>query len=64
MNKIKQYRKKAELSQREFAARLGVSQASVANWERGVTAPTVANLLAMSQILDCSTDALLGRTPA
>lgn len=64
MNKIKQMREAAGLTQRELSSKLGVAQASVANWERGVTAPTVANLLAMSQILDCSTDALLGRTPA
>lgn len=64
MNKIKQYREKAELSQRELAARLGVSQPSVANWERGITSPKGTNLVALAEILNCSTDALLGRTPA
>lgn len=63
VNKIKQMREASGLSQRELAGKLGVTQGAVARWELGLADPTVLNLIALAQILDCSTDALLGRTP-
>ena len=64
MNKIKEYRLRKELTQQQLADRVGVDQSAVARWEKGTADPTVINLVALAEILDCSTDALLGRTPA
>lgn len=51
-----------DLSQEELAAKLGVSPASIRQWESGTTKPSAANLLAMSDLFGCSTDYLLQRT--
>lgn len=64
MNKIKEYRLRKELTQQQLADRVGVDQSAVARWEKGTADPTVINLVSLAEILDCSTDALLGRTPA
>lgn len=64
MNKIKEYRLRKELTQQQLADRVGVDQSAVARWEKGTADPTVINLVTLAEILDCSTDALLGRTPA
>lgn len=50
------------MSQDELAAQLGVSPASVRQWESGTTKPSASNLLAMSDYFGCSVDYLLGRT--
>lgn len=51
-----------DLSQDELAERLGVSSASIRQWESGATRPSASNLLAMSDMFGCSVDYLLGRT--
>jgi len=64
MNQIKTLRQATGMTQVELAARVGVSQAAVANWEKGTADPTVANVLALAKILHCSTDEILGLRPA
>jgi transcriptional regulator with XRE-family HTH domain len=51
-----------DLSQDELAEKLGVSSASIRQWESGTTRPSASNLLAMSDLFQCSVDYLLGRT--
>lgn len=51
-----------DLSQDELAEKLGVSPATIRQWESGTTKPSVSNLLAMSELFQCSVDYLLGRT--
>ena len=51
-----------DLSQDELAKRLGVSPASIRQWESNTARPSAANLLAMSDMFGCSVDYLLGRT--
>lgn len=51
-----------DLSQEELAERLGVSSATIRQWESGATRPSASNLLDMSDLFDCSVDYLLGRT--
>lgn len=60
MNNIKKARILRGLSQKYVAAALGVAAPSVSDWERGKTCPTAANLQALSELLDVSTDYLLG----
>ncbi len=60
MNNIKKARMMRGLSQKYVAAALGVAAPSVSDWERGKTCPTAANLQALAELLDVSTDYLLG----
>jgi DNA-binding transcriptional regulator YiaG len=48
---IRSARVEAGMSQVEVAAALGVRQSSVSQWERGVTKPLTANLLALMRLL-------------
>lgn len=48
---IQQVRSRKGLSQRSFAAKLGISSSAVAQWELGETMPTLSNLLRASVIL-------------
>lgn len=51
------------MDQRGLAAKLGVSPAAVAMWERGYHLPATENLLALATLFGCSVDAVLGREP-
>ena len=57
--KLKDARKKAGLSQEQFAEKLSVSRSAVAKWESDKGMPDVGNLKAMAQLLDISLDYLL-----
>ena len=52
---------KRGLSQRKFAGILGVEQTTVNSYCTGNCVPSVAMLLRISELLDVSTDYLLGR---
>lgn len=45
------YRASHGLSQRQFAAKVGLSQSAIARWEAGDTAPTIEALLRLSRAL-------------
>lgn len=51
-----------DMSQDELAEKLGVSAATVRQWESGASKPSVTNLLVMSSLFQCSVDYLLQRT--
>lgn len=50
-SKIREYRKKAGLSQTELAEALGIDQSAVSNWERGLSEPTAFNIRRLADIL-------------
>lgn len=58
-NKIRERRKRNGISQRDLANRLGISQASVAQWETGKTMPTLANLIQIAETLHVSINDLV-----
>lgn len=60
--KIRMYRISINMTQAEFAQRLGVTGASVSAYENGVRSPSFDVLIKISNILGISTDELLGRT--
>ena len=60
---IKAMRDRMGMSQRDLAARLGLSPGAVALWELGRNNPTMENLLALADVLDCTLDELFGREP-
>lgn len=59
---IKSERVRIGLTQRELAKKLNVSDSTVRAWESGERSLTVTSLLAMSDLFDCTTDYLLGRS--
>lgn len=56
-------RKKAGLTQKELAEKLGVDQSAVSFWETGKRAPRGAKLLRLADVLNCTIDELFGREP-
>lgn len=56
---LKQYRKEKGISQEELAQRLEVSRQAISKWESGEGYPEVEKLLALSQVLGISLDALM-----
>lgn len=61
-NNIKSERIRLDLSQRDLAEALGVSEKTVQNWEIDIGGCSVRQLMAMSNIFKCSADYLTGRT--
>lgn len=61
---IMKARKAKGYTQMTLADALGVSFQAVSNWERGQTCPDIANLSALSRLLDLSIDELLGNRRA
>lgn len=57
--RLREILKKKNITQRELAHRLGVSESGVANWMNG-TMPSVSRLVEICSFLDVSSDYLLG----
>ena len=51
---IRAARRAAGLSQAELAARFGLAQSSISQWEKGVTHPSTAHLLQLLQTFPAS----------
>lgn len=51
-HKIAYWRAKRNLSQRELADKIGVSQAALAKWETGQSKPTLDNAVQLAGALD------------
>jgi len=60
-NNIKRYRKLNNLLQKQLADKVGVSSQVISNWERGYTSPNYEDIIKLSDVLECSTDDLLGK---
>lgn len=59
---IRQAREKADLTQEQVAADLGVSRQAVAKWENGAgNPPTLSRLIQLSDLYKTSLDKLVGR---
>lgn len=61
MNKIKELRDHAKMSQADLSEKLSVKRNTVSSWERERTQPDFESLLKMADIFDCSIDEILGR---
>ena len=60
MDRLRECREEAGLSQKYVALTLGVKEPSVSNWENGKTRPKHDNLRALAELYGVSTDYLLG----
>ena len=59
-NRIRKYREASNLSQKQLAEILGVSNSRVSNWEQGLNRPDADILAEMCVALDVSPSLLLG----
>ena len=58
-NRLYELRKKHNLSQEEFAEKLGVSRQAVSKWERSEASPDTDNIIALAKIYGLSLDELI-----
>lgn len=59
-NRIRKYRKKLGINQKELAKRIGVSNGRVSNWEQGLNRPDADMLAELCHALNVSPSSLLG----
>lgn len=57
--RLKKHRLQQNLSQKEFAKRIGVSNSRVSNWEQGINRPDVDFLARICEVLRVSPSELL-----
>lgn len=58
-NRIRYFRELRDLSQKELAAAMGVSNARISNWELGISRPDADMLVLLCRALEVSADELL-----
>lgn len=58
---LREIRESKGFSQRRVAAEVNVSPSAVAQWELGQNNPSLENIHALADFLNCTTDRLLGR---
>ena len=59
MNLIKKLRINKELTQVQLAEACGVSQGTVAQWEKGICFPKAEKITTLCRVLECNSDILL-----
>ena len=59
-SRIRKYREENDLSQKQLAEKIGVSNSRVSNWEQGLNRPDADILAAICVALDVSPSLLLG----
>lgn len=60
--RIKELRKENRLTQRQLAEKVGCNQSMIARWEMGECEPTASAILKLSEVFNCSSDYLLGKS--
>ena len=58
--KLKESRVNAGYTQLEVKKKTGINNKSLSNWEKGVSSPSLPDLVALAKLYDVSTDYLLG----
>lgn len=61
MNRVRELRKKNNISQEKLSKMLNTTQSNISGWESDKWQPDNDNLIKMSNIFNCSLDYLLGR---
>ena len=57
--RLKEFRKRRNLTQKEVATKIGVSEQALSKWENGICLPDVYNLKLLALVLNVSVDCLL-----
>ncbi len=58
--RLKEKRKEVGLYQKQLADKIGVAQSVIARYEKGLARPGIDTLMHLAQVLDTTTDYLLG----
>lgn len=61
MNKIKEFRKKKNLSQSDIAKFMKVKQNTISQWETGERTPNVKQGLKLAELLETTVESLYNR---
>lgn len=61
MVRIKEIRNECNISQKQLAAYLGISQGNLCDWEKGRSQPDIEMLIRMADYFEVSVDSLIGR---
>lgn len=59
MLKLKEFRKKNDYTQRYIAFKVGVSQQTIAKWEKGTVTPSIPHLLRLAAVIGCKLEDLI-----
>lgn len=59
--RIKQARKNNKLTQEELAKKVNITKATISNYENGYSSPSNEMLVVLSEVLNVTTDYLLGK---
>lgn len=59
--RLKELRKRKNLTQKELAEQIGIKRNSYSDWENGKTEPSYENLVMLADLFDVSLDWLFGR---
>jgi transcriptional regulator with XRE-family HTH domain len=62
MNRLKQLREQKGILQADLAKTLGISQATLSNWERGIHDIDSKSLATLSRLFGCSIDFILANS--
>lgn len=63
-NNLKKIRQEHDMTQEDLAKRINTSRSNIANYENDKNMPSIEILNKLSEILNCSTDYLLGKSDA
>ena len=58
--RLRELLKENDMTQKELARRIGVSQSSITYWVNGVKQPTAENIYAVAKAFETTADYLLG----
>lgn len=61
-NNLKKIRQENQITQEELAKKINTSRSNIANYENDKNMPSIEILNKLSEIFNCSTDYLLGKT--
>lgn len=61
-NNLKKIRQEHDMTQEELAKKINTSRSNIANYENDKNMPSIEILNKLSEILNCSTDYLLGKS--
>lgn len=60
--RLKEARLRTGYTQLEIKNKTGINNKSLSNWEKGVSSPSLSDLVALSKIYNVTTDYLLGKS--
>ena len=61
MSKIRQLREARGMTQQDLAKTIGVSQATVSDWEKGKINPDLVRAVKLADLFDTTLDVIYGR---